>query len=391
MWYLLREWPRLLLTLPLAIRLGIVTVGSLLCMTIHLLTFPVSHNGSLVAVPVGLAAWTFKRRGLVICSIWETAVLVVYHTIRLGGLRWPISFALFSWSGAAVVLIGGFVITELRNLVDSADAARLQAQEAERQTTLAYEQQRRLNQLKNQFLMSVNHELRTPLTALSGYLELFHIVLEQDGYLDQATYGPLIERALRNCEELGSLVNNVLDAIHLGSNGGPLAVEELSVAEVVTDVVAHLDAVQRSTRRLHLDIPEQARALANVECLRHILRHLLSNAFKYTEVNSQVVVRVTLNSSVAQHVGLPSQVCICVEDEGPGIPQDELPLLFEQFVRLKRDVGGKVRGSGLGLYVSKHLVEAMGGRMWVESAGTEGRGSRFCLTLPALPPRPGMT
>src|SRR5216684_45967 len=140
MWYLLKEWPRLLLTLPLAIRLGIVTVCSLLCMTIHLLTFPVSHNGSLVAVPVGLAAWMFKRRGLVICSAWEMAVLVVYHTIRLGGLRWPISFALFSWSGAAVVLIGGFVITELRNLVDSADAARLQAQEAERQTALAYEQ-----------------------------------------------------------------------------------------------------------------------------------------------------------------------------------------------------------------------------------------------------------
>ena len=381
MWYW-KEWPRLLLTFPLGIRLGIVTLCSLLCMTIHLLTFPLSHNGSLVAVPVGLAAWMFKRRGLLICFIGEMAVLVVYYTMRFGGLRWPVSLALFTWSGIVVLLIGGFVITTLRNVVDEADAARLHAQEAERQTALAYEQQRRLNQLKNQFLISVNHELRTPLTALSGYLEVFQLVLQQEGHLDRTAHGPWLERARANCAELESLVNNVLDTIHLGSDEGSLTVEELSVAEVVADVVAHLGAVKRISHRLQLDIPEQARVLANGECLRHILRHLLSNAFKYTEANGQVVVSVALDASVAQQIGLPSQVCICVEDEGPGIPQDELPLLFEQFVRLKRDVGGKVRGSGLGLYISKSLVETMGGRMWVENAAREGQGSRFCLTLP---------
>ncbi len=381
MWYW-KEWPRLLLTFPLGIRLGIVMLCSLLCMAIHLLTFPLSHNGSLLAIPIGLAAWTFKRRGLLICFIWGFAVLVVYHTIRLGGLRWPVSFALFFWCGTVVLLIVGFVIMTLRNLVDSADAARLHAQEAERQTALAYEQQRRLNRLKNRFLMSVNHELRTPLTALSGYLEVFQLILEQEGHLDQAAHGPWLQRARGSCAELESLVSNVLDTIHLGSDEGSLTVEEVSVAKAVADVVAHLDAVKRITHRLHLDIPDQARVLANVECLRHVLRHLLSNAFKYTEANSQVVVSVALNASVAQQIGLPSQVCICVEDEGPGIPQDELPLLFEQFVRLKRDVGGKVRGSGLGLYISKSLVETMGGRMWVENAAREGQGSRFCLTLP---------
>jgi len=76
------------------------------------------------------------------------------------------------------------------------------------------------------------------------------------------------------------------------------------------------------------------------------------------------------------------EVCIKVKDEGPGILPDQIPLLFGQFVRLPRDLAGSVRGSGLGLYISKSLVEAMGGRIWVESAGIPGEGSKFCFTLP---------
>src|SRR5262249_47727437 len=78
------------------------------------------------------------------------------------------------------------------------------------------------------------------------------------------------------------------------------------------------------------------------------------------------------------------EVCISVQDAGPGIPADEIPLLFGQFVRLQRDLSGPVRGIGLGLYISRQLVEAMGGRIWVESSGISGQGSRFCFTLPRI-------
>jgi len=74
-----------------------------------------------------------------------------------------------------------------------------------------------------------------------------------------------------------------------------------------------------------------------------------------------------------------------VQDAGPGIPPEEIPLLFEKFVRLKRDLAGPTRGTGLGLYLCKQLVEAMGGSIWVESSGRIGEGSRFCFTLPASP------
>jgi signal transduction histidine kinase len=68
---------------------------------------------------------------------------------------------------------------------------------------------------------------------------------------------------------------------------------------------------------------------------------------------------------------------------GPGIPPAEIPLLFEKFVRLQRDIAGSIRGTGLGLYICKQLVEAQEGRIWVESSGRTGEGSRFCFILPA--------
>jgi len=373
----------LLLTLPLSMRLGIVTLCSVLCMSIHLLTFPLSHNGSLIAIPVGVSAWLFKKPGLFLCLAASLAVLVVYHTHRLESLWWPAEFALFFWGGAFLLLLFGLIMSTLRALVDAADAARLQAEQAQRQTELALEQQRQLNQLKNQFLVSVNHELRTPLTALVGYLELLQLVLNEQGHLDCRAHGPYLTKALRNCTDLQSLVTNVLDTLKLGSDEGQLTSEVLSVAEVVNEVLTGIEAAERGVHPIYLDIPEQVSVWANRPCFHHVLRHLLSNACKYAPADTDVVVSAALDTALAQQPDAPSQVCIRVKDEGPGIPPDEMPLLFGQFVRLKRDLGGKERGSGLGLYISKHLVEVMGGRIWVESTGKAGEGSRFCFTLPA--------
>jgi signal transduction histidine kinase len=75
---------------------------------------------------------------------------------------------------------------------------------------------------------------------------------------------------------------------------------------------------------------------------------------------------------------------IRVRDTGPGIPPEEQGMLFQQFVRLKRDLAGTIRGSGLGLYLCRQFVESMGGRIWVESSGISGEGSSFCFTLPAV-------
>ena len=244
------------------------------------------------------------------------------------------------------------------------------------------EQQRLLNQLKDQFILNVNHELRTPLTEVYGYLELLS---EYQGQIDAATQVQFLQNAKEGCQELILLVNNVLDALAIAEEVRPPQREEFFIAPLVRDVLAHLDPRQEETDRLHLTIPEPLTVWANGQLLRQVLRNLFANAFKYCPKPAAVVISAILDDLRAQGTDSTPHVYISVQDTGPGIPPAELPLLFQKFVRLKRDLSGPVRGSGLGLYISKRFVEAMDGRIWVESAGIAGQGSRFCVALPCPP------
>ncbi len=243
-------------------------------------------------------------------------------------------------------------------------------------------QQRRLNQLKDQFIVNVNHELRTPLTEVYGYLELLSAY---QGHLDFETQAQFLVRAKEGCQELILLINHVLDAQAVTEEGKPPQCEVLAVAPLVRDVLEHLDPQQEEADRLHLALPEQLTVWANGQLLRQVLRNVLSNAFKYCPKPVAVIIYATQIDPGAQGTGSAPQVCLCVQDAGPGIPPEELPLLFQKFVRLQRDLSGTVRGSGLGLYISKQFVEAMQGRMWAESAGITGQGSKFYVTLPCHP------
>ena len=369
----LNTWPRALLKLPLAIRLVIVGGTIFFALLFYVLSYSTVRNGNVLAIPVMLAAWVFKRKGLFIFMGVALSLLLVYQSIRHGGLLWPLPFALSVISGLILLMIFGFVIIALRDLLDAEEDARLKAQQAEQQTAIAYEQQRQLNELKNQFILNVNHELRSPLTVLSGYLSL---LLDKHKHFDQEAQEAYLRGAMRSCLELQTLTNEVLDSLMLSNNKEPLQMEDIPVASVAHEVVEHFVSGGNQERRFYLDIPEHAIAIGNTQCIRHVLRNLLSNACKYSPQDKPVTISATASTS------LDAKICISIKDEGPGIPPDQIPLLFSQFVRLKRDLAGSVRGSGLGLYISKNLVEAMDGRIWVESAGIAGEGSRFCFTLP---------
>ena len=243
----------------------------------------------------------------------------------------------------------------------------------------AYEQQRRLNELKDQFVLNVSHELRTPLTQVYGYLELlgaFHDALTSEKrveYIQQATQG---------CETLLLLINTILDAVGTGSLMTPRQAQELVIADLVHEVLEEFE--QRQEHPVHLEIAEGLVVQADRQSLCQVLRNLLSNAFKYAPPRTTVQVVATRCYPITQGPDGISEACICVQDAGPGIPPEDIPLLFGKFVRLKRDLASSIRGTGLGLYISKQLVEAMGGSIWVESAGVAGQGSRFYFTLPAL-------
>ena len=126
--------------------------------------------------------------------------------------------------------------------------------------------------------------------------------------------------------------------------------------------------------------------LADKQYVHQVLLNLLSNAFKYSPMDTPIEVSARKYDNSTAKANNNSLVCVSIQDAGPGIPPTEAPLLFGKFVRLKRDLVGSVRGTGLGLYISKQLIEAMGGNIWVDSSGVVGQGSRFSFTLPNAVP-----
>jgi signal transduction histidine kinase len=275
---------------------------------------------------------------------------------------------------------------ELHRKNEALSEANRQLEEQTTQVAAAYEQQRHLNDLKDQFLLNVNHELRTPLTEIHGYLNLLTEYREQ---IDEETQITFLDHAVHGCEELLHLVNNVLEAIRGDVHEKAVLLESLCVGHVVQEVLDLFEPQKRQQHVVKLDIPEHLAVKTDQQYLRRVLLNLLSNAFKYSPPETQITISAQLLDASSQEPDEAGEteetpkVRICVHDSGHGIPPSEVPLLFGKFVRLKRDLVGNVRGTGLGLYISKQLVEAMGGSIWVESTGVPGSGSCFYFTLPA--------
>jgi len=261
--------------------------------------------------------------------------------------------------------------------------ANLQLEEQAAQVEAAYNQQVYLNELKDDFLLNVNHELRTPLTAIYGFLDLLR---EYHGKLDSSMEITLIDQAVHGCEELQHLVDNVLDTLHGDFKEKEPTVEVFSIAAVANGVINLFEPQKRLDYDINLVIPEDLFVLADKQYVHQILLNLLSNVFKYSPMHTSIEISARIYDNSISKGNNHSQVCVSIQDAGPGIPPTEAPLLFGKFVRLKRDLVGSVRGTGLGLYISKQLVESMGGNIWVESSGVEGQGSRFSFTLPYAVP-----
>jgi signal transduction histidine kinase len=347
--------------------------------------FPLVHNGATMFLPIVSACWLFRYRGLLISLVLNGIIFQLTYLFLLRGMLPDQAFVEGGIIGFGTSLGLGLVVCWLRTAVDQVHLARQQALAAEqerlltllreRQAMLAYEQQRKINALKDQFLLNVSHELRTPLTALGGFLEL--LAAQQDR-LDPMTQAQMLKEALASQEELVALVDRVLDAIKVVGDIPVANSEAVNVQYLLQEVLAHLAPQDLAAYTIRLQVSEQVMVWADPQFLRQVLRNLLANVFKYVPTQTEIRIEAT-------QANPSSLVCLSVQDEGPGIPADELPLLFEKFVRLKRDLAGSTRGAGLGLYICKQLIEAMGGRIWVESSGHEGMGSRFCLTLPPVP------
>ncbi len=381
MLHFIKALPYFLLRLSLSMRLFIIVLFYLISVLLLLTLLRPTLNGSLFAIPVGLATWLFRKKGAYLSLASVLLTLLLIFCLDEHGIIWPAVIYLSFLAGSAALFIEVFIIGYLRISLDAVQAAQEQCGEAVRakqQLESVYEQQRQVNILKDQFIVNVNHELRTPLTEVYGYVELLREYQEK---LDSATHTRFLYNASEGCKELNHLVNNVLDALTVSDGSRSVHCEHIYVKRIVHDMVEQTFGHSERLQHIHINIPEQLTAWGNQQYLRQVLRNLLSNAGKYTPPRSSILIK----SEMLEHEDSPNEVCISVQDSGPGIPPGEQPLLFHKFVRLKRDLLGNVRGSGLGLYVSKQLIEAVSGRIWVESTGIAGEGCRFRFTLPVAP------
>ena len=369
--------PRFLLKLPFFVRLSVAILSVVFFLLLYMIVSPAARSPLMLAIPMALVAWMFRKRGVFICLASMVLVLWVYYSLRMKSILLSSSMIISFITATLALVVIGLLVSLMRDSLDVVDDARLQS-------TRALEQQQQLNRAKDQFILNVNHELRTPLTAISGFIEL---LLEYNERLDFQARTKFLKQAMDSCDDLQMLIGNVLDTLQIDSEKEHPSPQAFSVLQAIREVLEYTDPRWLRSHCVHLDISEELVIVANEQYFRQVLRNLLSNAFKYTPADTDVLVSAGPCDNAAQPSDSGLQVCIKVKDAGPGIPPDELSSLFNQFVRLKRDISGQVRGSGLGLFISKQMVEAMGGRIWAESAGIAGQGSCFCFTLAAHVPQ----
>ena len=273
-------------------------------------------------------------------------------------------------SHVAVAIDNARTYQEIEKLAES-----LEERVAERTQDLqiANERLQELDRLKSSFVSIVSHELRTPMTSIKGLVENMLDGLVGNLNDRQSFY---LERMKYNIERLTRMINDLLDLSRIESGRMDLHRSPVNMGSLVREVVETLQSLaQERSLILQAHISDPIGFIqGDRDKLIQIFTNLINNALKFTESPGTVTVEVKQRDD--------GMIQICVIDSGCGIPLEEQQTIFERFYR-GQSSEMKNRGAGLGLAITKSLVELHSGSIWVES--TPGEGSRFCVILPVTP------
>ncbi|MDD5147059.1 MAG: ATP-binding protein [Candidatus Daviesbacteria bacterium] len=230
-----------------------------------------------------------------------------------------------------------------------------------------------LEQMKLDFVSMASHELKTPLTSIVGYLSVF--LDENKGKIPAESLN-LLNKAFVAAKQLQTLIQNLL-------NVNKIEKEQLSVSPQPTDYLPILtktveDLKSQATQKnivLNMLLPTETlpKVITDPIRINEVITNLVSNAINYTNPNGKIEVSVKVS---------PNDITTTISDNGVGIPQEAIPHLFSKFFRVSNKLQQASKGTGLGLYISKSIVEKLHGKIWVESE--PGKGSRFSFTLPIV-------
>lgn len=235
-----------------------------------------------------------------------------------------------------------------------------------------YEQERNAQHAKDEFLSSVSHELRTPLTAIIGYTQLIRKRFQNDPAQSQ-TYQQM-QLIWTQAERLHRLIETILDISRIERGQLQLQVELLNLRELLDSVVERIQGAARATLTFDVQVPPDLCPLHGDRIrLEQVFAHLLSNAAKYSPADGEVRAHARQEDQ---------QVVVEISDQGPGVRTMEAPRLFERYYQADMPIN-RAGGLGLGLYVTRAIIEAHGGTIAVESA--PGAGALFRVKLPCDP------
>jgi hypothetical protein len=288
------------------------------------------------------------------------------YAVRADGWAWSTKMPLRDERGR---IIGTFGIT--RDVTPQVTAENAVAQQA-LELSAQNERLRELDRLKDEFIAMISHELRTPLASIIGYIELLK---DEDEHTSELSTGQFVEAVDRNAQRLLNLVRDLL--FLSGIQAGNIAVElgAVHLADITATAVA---AMRPEAERKHIDLVFSAatvpRSAFDPARVTQLVGNLVSNAVKFTPHGGKVDVRLGVDGD---------QAVLTVADTGIGIPAADRERIFERFCRTAIATQQAIPGTGLGLTISKAIVDAHHGTITVDS--DEGHGSTFTIRLPLRP------
>lgn len=234
-------------------------------------------------------------------------------------------------------------------------------------------ERRALEKMREDFIHMLVHDLRNPLSAIRLSLEMLQTRCKQEGVLESVS--KFLDMALHSSRQMLDLIDSILDLSKLEANQMTLEMRPAVLSGMIEQALAQVSPLATEEGIiLKADLPPHIPFVkADEEKILRVLVNLLDNALKFTPRGGTIGIKVTMLEEE------PNYVSVSVSDQGPGIPLEYQDKIFEKFCQVKGQVGRK-KGTGLGLPFCKLMVEAHGGRIWVESE--EGKGATFTFTLP---------
>ena len=222
------------------------------------------------------------------------------------------------------------------------------------------------------FIAAISHDLRSPLTAIRTSVES---LLDENGVQSSMSQEQLLRTIADQTDRMSELVDTLLDISLMEEGQLTLDCDWIELPIFISDTIAEFHSLHSDSHIEHTIDPGISLAYIDSHRLTQVLWNLLENARKYAPMNASIKVNVRLM--------MEREVLVSIADAGSGIPCEEREKIFQQFYRMARDRGSSTRGTGLGLAICRGIVEAHGGRIWIEDNGQDNsQGSTFLFTLP---------